>query len=103
MPDDAYREKALDKIDAEESARLNAANFYIFLLLLAWLGLAVQSFPPVKELKALWWPAMGIIFASWTGLSNVGTHDRQVWCVSNRTNPVMPLSLQLMASSAHTR
>jgi hypothetical protein len=71
---------ALIAVGAEDSPRINAANFFIFLMLIAWLGFAAQM-SDLSEVKQLVWVSIGIISSTMVGWLNIGTHDRQLWFV----------------------
>lgn len=74
--------KSMEFIDAEKSYRNDAANFYIILILVAWMGFAVNYFEKALfSLKPLWWVSCGIAMATFLGYNNVGTHDRQLWMI----------------------
>lgn len=90
---------ALEKIDATDSDRGNAAHYYIFLLLFAYFGWFVNGLDavfsggapaedgaasvtakiPFGALKPLMWVSTGLVAATFTGYVSVGTHDRQLW------------------------
>ena len=70
--------EALEAVGAENSSRINAANFYIFLVLIMWLGFAAQL-TDLVEVKQLPLVSFGIATASTAGFVNIGTHDRQLW------------------------
>ena len=72
-----------DSIDAGEAddSRADAANEYIFLMLVAWFCFAIQGFAPLKSLSPLVYLGYGICLSVVTGLTNVGTHDRQLWMI----------------------
>merc|ERR1711871_1494957 len=73
---------ALKNIGAEETDRMDAANWYILLLLIAEGCLVVQFFEnSLPSLKPLWWVACGISASVIAGFSNIGTHDRQLWMI----------------------
>jgi uncharacterized membrane protein len=74
--------EALEEIDAEDTARSNAANWYIFLPLLAWLCLFGYSLRNKKTI-GLVYVGVGIIASIALGNVNCGTHDRQLWFVDN--------------------
>jgi len=74
----AATSEALEAVGAENSARINAANFYIFLLLIGWLGTAAQL-SGLSEVKQLPYVSFGLGTATLIGFLNVGTHDRQLW------------------------
>jgi hypothetical protein len=73
---------ALKSIGAEDTDRMDAANWYILLLLIAEGCLVVQFFEnSLPSLKPLWWVACGISASVIAGFSNIGTHDRQLWMI----------------------
>lgn len=74
--------EALNEIDAEDTARSHAANWYIFLPLLAWLCLFGYSMRNKKTI-GLVYVGVGIIASIALGNVNCGTHDRQLWFVDN--------------------
>jgi len=72
----------LEQFDAEKSYRNDGAAFYILLMLVAWLGFAVQYFErSLPSLKPLWWVAAGIGMSTFLGFNCVGVHDRQLWMI----------------------
>jgi hypothetical protein len=74
----AAANEALEAVGAENSARINGANFYIFLALIGWLGMAAQL-SGLSEVKALPWVSMGVAASTLVGFLAIGTHDRQLW------------------------
>ena len=74
--------ESLKKINAQETYRMDAVNWYILMVFLAEGFVIVQYFEnSMASLKPLWWVAAGIISSTMIGFNNVGTHDRQVWMV----------------------
>jgi len=74
--------EALKNIGAQETYRMDAANWFLLMLFLAEACILVQYFEnSLPSLKPLWWVAAGIATSAITGFSNIGTHDRQLWMV----------------------
>jgi hypothetical protein len=78
--------ESLDEVgeDMHETYRADAANFFLFTILIAWGCMAVQYFGNVlASLKPLWFVSVGIYLSVFFGFSNVGTHDRQLWMIDH--------------------
>jgi hypothetical protein len=72
--------ESLKNIGADESYRMDAANWYILMCFIAQFCIVVQFFEnSLPSLKPLWWVGAGIVATVQMGFSNIGTHDRQLW------------------------
>jgi len=85
-----FSEDILGEIDATNSDRGNAANYFLFTVLFAYFGFlintsAISAAPGAAEMlapfKSLSYVSMGLCTAMFTGFNNIGTHDRQLWMV----------------------
>jgi hypothetical protein len=101
-------EDILGEIDANNSDRGNAANYYIFTILFAYFGFfinttLVDSAPGaaaiVKPFKSLNYVSMGLCTAMWAGFSAIGTHDRQLWMIDGSLGGINELRALLAHGS----
>ena len=92
---------ALERVDATDSDRGNAAHYYVFLWLFAYFGCFINGLDavfsggaaaedgtpsltaqiPFGALKPLYWVSAGLCTAMFSGYLSVGTHDRQLWFI----------------------
>jgi hypothetical protein len=92
-----YSEDILGEIDATNSDRGNAVNYFIFSLLFAFLGFLINTrlvtekesgrgaegnvFDALVPYRSLSYVSSGIVVSYFAGFSNIGTHDRQLWMI----------------------